>query len=301
MLLGRCRAWCIVPVSFLLIGGSGVLAQTNRAWVDPPGDVSRSSHAPQHEPQASVQPGPGVPSRPWTKPKPEAEAAQPEPIDPVSSTSSIGSARTSDMVTSKSRKSAGSAQPHRASLRRAAQPVAPGPSPLPDRERAARDLAFRYLELWSGSNRMTLAGTRSFYGSSVVFHGRRMSFSSLLAEKRRFVQRWPSRDYRYRPETMGIACDSNGNLCRVHSSFEFTAAHAGRGRRSRGIGSHDLVVSFSEREPVIASESSQELRQSQAASGLFATLLRMTSTRAGPASIGGGRATCEHRDSGRDQ
>src|SRR5215212_4456866 len=40
------------------------------------------------------------------------------------------------------------------------------------RAQVARDFAVRYLDLWSASNRVTLASTSSFYAATVTFHGR---------------------------------------------------------------------------------------------------------------------------------
>ena len=135
-------------------------------------------------------------------------------------------------------------------------------SRLPAREQATRDLAFKYLDHWSAPNRVALASAPSFYGSSVTFHGRQRTFASVLAEKRRFAERWPDRSYRYRPETTRVACEAHGTTCTVRSIFDFAASNPRQGRRSRGIGYHELVVSFSGYRPVILSENSRVLRGS---------------------------------------
>jgi hypothetical protein len=129
------------------------------------------------------------------------------------------------------------------------------------RAQAARHFAFTYLELWSAPNRVTLASASSFYGPTVRFHGRVRTRGSVLAEKRQFVQRWPDRTYRYRPETTQVACETSGARCTVRSIFDFAAAHSGQGRRSRGMGDHELVVSFASGRPVIESETSRVLRR----------------------------------------
>jgi hypothetical protein len=136
------------------------------------------------------------------------------------------------------------------------------------RGEAARDLAFTYLELWSAPNRVALASASSFYGPTVTFHGRARTLGSVLAEKRRFAERWPDRNYRYRPGTTQVACEADGNLCTVWSIFDFSAANARQGRRSTGIGEHQLVVSFSGSKPVIRSENSRVLRRAALRSGV---------------------------------
>jgi hypothetical protein len=125
------------------------------------------------------------------------------------------------------------------------------------RKNAARDLLIDYLDLWSAPNPLTLAASTEFYAPSVIFHGRAMSARALLEEKRRFVQRWPERRYRARPETVGVACGPEGETCTVRSVFDFTAVDPDRGRRSQGVATLELVVAFGPDErPVIMAEDS---------------------------------------------
>ncbi len=126
---------------------------------------------------------------------------------------------------------------------------------------AAQALAVDYLDLWSAPNRLTLAAASSFYGSSVTFHGRERTVGSVVAEKRRFAERWPKRTYRYRPGTTMVACESNGARCTVWAIFDFSASGYSQGRRSLGIGEHELVVSLSSGRPVIVSETSRVLHR----------------------------------------
>src|SRR5215211_5539414 len=125
-------------------------------------------------------------------------------------------------------------------------PAVPGPAapirsaqrPLPtasvSREQAARDLAYAYLNLWSAPNRVSLASASSFYGPTVTFHGHTRTIGSVLAEKRRFAERWPDRTYRHRPETTQVACEADGARCTVRSSFDFAARNRRNGHRSLG-------------------------------------------------------------------
>ena len=125
----------------------------------------------------------------------------------------------------------------------------------------AQALAVDYLNLWSAQNRLSLAAASSFYGPTVMFHGRERTLASVLAEKRRFTERWPQRTYRYRPESTMVACESDGSLCTVWAIFDFSAANPGQGRRSLGIGEHELVVSLSGSRPVIVAETSRVLHR----------------------------------------
>jgi hypothetical protein len=129
------------------------------------------------------------------------------------------------------------------------------------RAQAAQAFAVDYLDLWSAPNRLTLAAASSFYGATVKFHGHERTVDSVLAEKRRFAERWPQRTYRYRPETTMVTCESTGARCTVWAIFDFSAAGSGHGRRSLGIGEHELIVSLSSGRPVIVSETSRVLHR----------------------------------------
>ncbi len=138
--------------------------------------------------------------------------------------------------------------------------MASGPNQPGDRARAAVKFASAYLDAWSSPNRVALVSTSAFYGPSVVFHGHERSYRSVFAEKQRFAERWPERTYRYRPEFTQVACEADGASCTVWSLFDFAAADH-EGRRSRGLGEHELVVSFAGEKPIIVSETSRVLRR----------------------------------------
>jgi hypothetical protein len=124
-------------------------------------------------------------------------------------------------------------------------------------EQAARDLAVRYLDLWSAPKQVTRAAASSFYAPTVTFHGQRRTLAAVVAEKRRFAQRWPNRDYRHRPETTQVRCEDDALRCTVRSSFDFQATNTQRGQRSSGVGEHELVVAFTNGMPMIVAENSQ--------------------------------------------
>jgi hypothetical protein len=123
-------------------------------------------------------------------------------------------------------------------------------------EQLARNLASKYLALWSAPKQVTLASASSLYAPTVMFHGRRRTLASVVAEKRRFARRWPHRQYGHRPETTQVAC-SNDRQCTVRASFDFAVTDAQGNRRSRGIGEHELVVSFAGGRAMIAAEDSR--------------------------------------------
>ncbi len=129
----------------------------------------------------------------------------------------------------------------------------------------AQQLAVGYLDSVSAPNGAMLAAAPRFYGSRVRFHGRTMSIGALVAEKRRFVRRWPERRYTPQDGTMRTACNAADAVCVVRTVIGFSAANPARGARSEGLSELSLTVSFAEGRPVIVSESSRVLRRGSAA------------------------------------
>jgi hypothetical protein len=244
MLSGWRRAAVIAYATPLLMIGPAALAQAGPTWIDPPAATAQLEHhsAPRHvtplrETDRRTE---GSQVEAVAAPLSDDEASMEAFLEPPAHGSEVEPTALSGPVR----------QPIRlASMNNA----------LAGKKHAARDLAFSYLERWSAPNRVTLASAPSFYGPRVLFHGRTRSLASLLAEKRRFAERWPDRTYRYRPETTQISCESDGASCTVWSIFDYSAENPRQGRRSRGIGAHEIVVSFSGATPVIASENSRVL------------------------------------------
>jgi hypothetical protein len=226
----------------LLLSGPAAFAQVEPVWIDPPDDLSQpEAHAGT---AASSRTGLGagrhVPlSNPGT-----AQELQDSPV----STSSAPSSGPDGSI------------PVTSGTVRLSRHAAWAPSRPADRARAAVKLASAYLDAWSSPNRVALASTPAFYGPSVMFHGHTRSYRSLFAEKQRFAERWPERTYRYRPEFTQVACEADGVSCTVWSLFDFSAADYD-GRRSRGLGEHELAISFAGERPVIVSETSRVLHR----------------------------------------
>jgi hypothetical protein len=127
----------------------------------------------------------------------------------------------------------------------------------PSREQAARQLAVDYLVLWSAPAALTLKVMPLFYGGRVDFHGRSMSAEALVAEKRRFVRRWPVRSYTARIDTLRASCAPAAQTCTVKGQFDFTAISPERDRRSQGAADLELQVSFAGERPKIIAETSR--------------------------------------------
>jgi len=257
------RSWpfesSAVFVLTLLACGSAAFAQAGKPWVDPPADLGT--------PPAAAEPAPNpVPPHTGAQIAPEAPR---QAVPPSGSDSETRSAQPSQAAPApQSPPAAQSAGPPRRAApaeREApagtARPGGTQESALAERSRTAREFAVAYLRSWSGSNDQALELTAHFYGPHVMFHGRPMNLQRLAREKRRFVRRWPEREYRPQPDTVKATCEPDGMFCTVHVVFDFTATNPKRGRQTRGVGALQLVVSFAEGRPLITAENSMVLRQ----------------------------------------
>ena len=125
-----------------------------------------------------------------------------------------------------------------------------------DQAGTAQRLTAAYLRTVSSPGMTMVAAAPRFYGERVRFHGRLMSLSALMAEKSRFVRRWPER--RYAPHgVMRTAC--NGETCTIRTAFDFRAQNPESDARSQGSGELTLTIDFGQGRPRIVSESSRVL------------------------------------------
>jgi hypothetical protein len=235
----------LIGVSFALlsVGGTSTAWSQGGSWIDPPAQIPPRTSPPSEQ---GVVPTPSTPPPSQARPQPPAAARRLPDRAPQTRAAEPRQER-----------------PHKTrppdEIRRAEPRAAPERRGAAVKVEAAEALATEYLDTWSAPNGPALESTTAFYAPQVRFHGRVMSARALLEEKRRFVRRWPERSYRPRLATMGTACAPNGRTCTVRSIFDFAAADPVSGRRSEGIGTIELVVSFAGERPVIAAENSSVL------------------------------------------
>jgi hypothetical protein len=238
----------IATLLTLMAAAPMAAAQTGRAWVDPPAEGGAApSQAPKPQNETPVSPPP--------------QAATPAPATPpMQSAQPATPAVKPDAPPSRQAEPPPAAAPSAPAV--AAQPLKdPDADKRSARASVAKNFAIDYLESWSASNDVALEATAAFYAPRVLFHGREVSMQRLFNEKRRFVRRWPERDYRPRPDAMGTVCNPAGEVCTVHAVFDFTASHPKRRRVSQGTGALQLIVHFIGDKPVIVAEHSTLLGQ----------------------------------------
>jgi len=157
--------WKKIPIACIVLAAFTGVAQANPTWIDPPSS----------EPSIQAGHARGNPTEPGA-------AHQARKANPPTA-SFMHSAEPGNVTASRPS----------ALLRSGREPAhtARVSNPPAQQHQAARDLAFAYLDLWSAPNFTALASAPSFYGPTVTFHGQARKISSVLAEKRRFAERWP--------------------------------------------------------------------------------------------------------------
>ncbi|CAA2138069.1 hypothetical protein MBLL_00962 (plasmid) [Methylobacterium bullatum] len=260
---------CSAALLGALMSTGSAGAQGRPAWVDPPAKADTKPEPKGDAKPASPQ---AVQEAPQASP---AQAAKPETTPSAASV-----AERSAEVPRRSRRGSRHAEAGiRHSPRRLSQvppsalpltvsPGAPSPSMamasedrFPEWARKAQRLNEEYLDAISQPGDGMVAAAPRFYAESVRFHGRTLSLAAVMAEKRRFVRRWPDRRYVLQDGSPRTACSVGTSSCIVRSTFDFWAANPRNGARSQGVAELTLEISFAGPRPVIVSESSRVLRR----------------------------------------
>jgi hypothetical protein len=246
------------------LAGHGALAQSDRPWVDPP--MRRPAEPAPSGSQPAQATAPADAARPSLPPSPRAPEPSPQRAGAPPGAGAPGAApATSAQVREPPPPPNSTDSPANPPGPPGAAPIDPAPA-VPARKEAAtaaETLAGAYLDYWSAPNAVTLDATPDFYAPRVEFHGRLLSARALFEEKKRFVRRWPERQYTPRPDTLRTACDPGTGTCVVKTVFDFIAANPARRRRSEGTGTLELVVSVAGQQPVIIAETSRILRRGE--------------------------------------
>jgi len=106
----------------------------------------------------------------------------------------------------------------------------------------AADFASFYWAHIANENEEAIQFLSSAYTDSVDYYGRRTAKQTVIAEKRRFVQRWPERNYRPRSNDTSITCEAQNQQCTIQGIADFAAKNAARGKQERGSFHYTITV-----------------------------------------------------------
>ena len=112
------------------------------------------------------------------------------------------------------------------------------------------DLMIFRLEEWSSPNSIAFEAIGGDYARRVDYYGSNFTQSEVIADKRRFAERWPLRLYTLRENSLNISCE--GTDCRVTGLLDFAAVQGPGGRKSIGVS--DFVYGIDLNAGLIVSE-----------------------------------------------
>jgi hypothetical protein len=120
----------------------------------------------------------------------------------------------------------------------------------------ATSLVLSLAARWSEPNAETLRTLDGLYADKVFYHGKFAPRQAVVAEKRRFAERWPQRSYKIRPHSLTVSCNAATEMCRVQGIMERELANPATDAKSRDITNFDYSISASGPTLKIAAETS---------------------------------------------
>jgi hypothetical protein len=84
-----------------------------------------------------------------------------------------------------------------------------------------------------------------------------------MAEKIKFAQRWPTRDYRARPGSISAYCNEAKSECTVSGTLDWKAFNPATSITSLGVAQYQFVVNFVGAKPTIVGENGTVLTRNR--------------------------------------
>lgn len=125
-------------------------------------------------------------------------------------------------------------------------------SGMRNEEAQARNFVAELVNSGSLPANQAIAFASNVYAGEVRFYGKQRSLDDILDDKRKFFERWPSRMYRLRPESVVTACDAD--LCRVTGDFDWYVSSAQRAKSLSGTAAFFYSLSMNGRIQVVAED-----------------------------------------------
>jgi hypothetical protein len=127
---------------------------------------------------------------------------------------------------------------------------------LPQLHRQGGEFIDAYWDIVSDNTRHVLDYLRSNYAPVVNYYGKPMRREAILAEKQRYLERWPDRKSWAAATGPQIACDEATSECVIRGVRDFENASAERADRAAGRFAYTYKVRFAAGSAQILSEDS---------------------------------------------
>lgn len=129
-------------------------------------------------------------------------------------------------------------------------------APVDIRRAEATALAFVHsvVEAHMSSPEAALRSVRRDYASLVDYFGKTATLQHVLADKRKYFERWPERVYRIREDSLNVICSTAS--CRVSGLYDWFVRSYPRNRQASGTANFSFVVDVTQ-SPRVVSEMSE--------------------------------------------
>jgi hypothetical protein len=102
-------------------------------------------------------------------------------------------------------------------------------------QRKATEFVVSVIKLWnSQDSSAVLSFLDSSYGPEVFYYGSTKDKQTILADKRKFMERWPQRNYQIRDGSMTAQCESTSSTCDVSGIIDWDVTSPNRKANSSG-------------------------------------------------------------------
>ena len=137
--------------------------------------------------------------------------------------------------------------------------IAPPPGQAASLEGRARAFVEDYMRRTEGDTEQVLAFVRNSFGAEIRYYGKVVPNAQVVAEKRRYLTRWPQRRYQLKPDTMRVQCDEARSTCQMSGELDYDVRDPRAARTSSGAATYELRVVFTQGGPKVVEESGRTL------------------------------------------
>jgi hypothetical protein len=128
-------------------------------------------------------------------------------------------------------------------------PSPPPADPAPNIATQLRQGTVAFLDRWyrevaSGPIGAALDGMNNSYANQVFYFGSYKSREEIVAAELRFFTRWPNRQYRPRPDSVQVDCDTTLLTCTASGLLDYDARNPASNQRSWGSATFEYKLQF---------------------------------------------------------
>lgn len=125
------------------------------------------------------------------------------------------------------------------------------------------DFLVQHYSRISSDNVTAMQAAKSSYASHVDYFGKSMTYNHVISKIDHFLERWPWRSYKIKPQSVIITCDEISRSCKARGQITFDAKSASRGQRSVGESNFEFTLAYgrNSNSPLITQEGGEVIQR----------------------------------------